>query len=834
MWLDSQKGIANVDFFNRLFDTSDFPARWQCGRWSSGHGWLHILSDLGIWSAYVAIPLVLCFFLLQRSDLPFRKIFLLFGAFILACGTTHLMEAIIFWWPIYRVAGIIKLFTAIISWSTVCALIPIVPKVLAMRSPEDLEREIAARNEAEASLHRINFELEQRVDERTKELKHAVAALMQEQELLRTTLGSIGDGVIVTDAEGNINFLNMKAESLTEWKTAEVQGRPLQDVFRVFNEATQEPAENPVLRALQDGHVVELTKDSMLIGKNGTERAIDDSAGPIRDEHGQVVGCVLVFRDVSERRLLEKHKSQQLATAGLLASIVEYSEDAIIRTTLDGTIESWNLSAERLFGYATSEAIGRNISIIIPIDRADEEQQIVTQLQADEHVSHFDTVRLRQNGSRIDVALTVSAIRDANNQIVGISKTARDITGKKEAEDRIYSLMHELKEADRRKDEFLATLAHELRNPLAPIRNSLEVMKRVDGNSETMGLAQSTMERQLVQMVRLVDDLLDISRITRNKVELRIQRVELSSIIYHAIEMCQPLIDSSGHEVIVSLPEEPIYLNVDAVRIAQVVSNLLNNACKFSNRNGRIELTVQKQQDMVLVSVKDNGIGIPSEMLTKVFEMFTQLNSSLERVHGGLGIGLTLVHTLVEMHGGRVTAHSDGPEQGSEFVVFLPASKESPMPDLAPDKSGSTDNVKSRRILIVDDNKDSANSLAIFLNLAGNATTTAYDGEEAVEKANVYRPDMILLDLGLPKRNGYDACRLIRQQPWGRKILLIALTGWGQEEDRRKSHEAGFDGHLVKPVNFDALVKLMNDADNPDKTEERLSLKRHVDPRDAL
>ena len=801
-----------MDFFTRLFDTSDFPARWHCGRWSSGHGWLHILSDIGVWSAYVAIPLVLGFFLLRRNDLPFRKIFLLFGAFILACGTTHLMEAIIFWWPAYRLAGVIKLFTAIVSWATVVALVPIVPKVLAMRSPEELEREIAARKDAEFSLQRVNSELEQRVHERTKELNQAVAALIKERELLRTTLASIGDGVIVTDAEGHINFLNSVAESLTEWKTSEAQGLPLSTVFEIVNEVTREPAENPALRALREGIVVGLANHTVLIGKNGTERAIDDSAGPIRDEPGEVVGCVLVFRDVSERRELELEKSQQLATAALLASIVEHSEDAIIRTSLDGTIESWNFSAQRLFGYGSLEAIGRNIAIIIPPDRSDEEKRIVEQLHVENHVSHYDTVRLRQDGSLIDVALTVSAIRDENSQIVGVSKTARDITGKKEAEDRIYGLMTELKEADRRKDEFLATLAHELRNPLAPIRNSLEVMKRANGSNEIIDLAQATMGRQLAQMVRLVDDLLDISRITRNKVELRIQPVELISTIHHALEMCQPLIDSGEHEVILNLPHEPINLHADAVRIAQIVSNLLNNACKFSGRNGRIELTVQRKQGEVLVSVKDNGIGIPPESLTKVFEMFTQLNSSMERVHGGLGIGLTLVQTLVEMHGGNVAAYSDGPGKGSEFVVRLPVFVESASPDLPLSRTESINGLTSRRILIVDDNRDSATSLAVLLSLAGHDTTTAHDGEEAVEKADAYRPDVILLDLGLPKRNGYDACRLIRQQVWGTNILLIALTGWGQEEDRRKSHEAGFDGHLVKPVSFDALISLMENS----------------------
>ena len=484
-----------MDFLTHLFDTSDFPARWTCGRWTAGHGWLHILSDIGVWSAYVAIPLVLGFFILRRKDLPFRKIFLLFGAFILACGTTHLMEAIIFWWPAYRLAGVIKLITAVVSWATVIALVPIVPRVLAMRSPEELEREIAARKLAEESLHQANADLEERVKERTTELTQAVAALRDERELLHITLTSIGDGVIVTDAAGRVTFLNSMAETLTEWTITEAKGAALGTVFHIVNEETRLPVENPAMRALQEGVVVGLANHTLLIGKNATEHGIDDSAAPIRDGQGQVVGSVLVFRDITERRMIEQQKADRLANTGLLASIVEFSEDAIIRKSLEGTIQSWNHAAQRLFGYAAAEAVGRNISLIVPADRSDEDRQIITRLLAGEHVNHFDTVRLRKDGSSIDVALTISPIKDENGQIIGISKTARDITEEKAAEKRIYGLMTELKDADRRKDEFLATLAHELRNPLAPIRNSLEVMKRANGSGEVIEQSRAMMER---------------------------------------------------------------------------------------------------------------------------------------------------------------------------------------------------------------------------------------------------------------------------------------------------------------------------------------------------
>jgi PAS domain S-box-containing protein len=798
-----------VNFLTRLFDTSDFPARWHCGRWTSGHGWLHILSDLGVWSAYLAIPLVLGYFIVRKKDLPFRKMFLLFGAFILACGTTHLMEAIIFWWPAYRLAGVIKLFTAIVSWATVFALVPIVPKVLAMRSPEELEREIAARKQAEEALQKVNAELEQRVQDRTQELTQAVTALRDERELLRITLASIGDGVIVTDASSRVTFLNAVAESLTEWTTAEAKGEPLDKVFNIVNEDSKQPVENPAVRALQEGIVVGLANHTILIGKNATERGIDDSAAPIRNNQGHVVGCVLVFRDITERRLVEQQKMERLATASLLASIVEYSEDAMIRMSLEGTIQSWNHAAHRLFGHEAEQAIGRNISLIVPEDRIGEEQQIIARIKSGEQVSHFDTVRKRSDGLPVEVALTISPIRDEANEIVGISKTARDVTEKKEAEHRIYGLMTELKDADRRKDEFLATLAHELRNPLAPIRNSLEVMKRAEGNTELNTQALAMMERQMGQMVRLVDDLLDISRITRNMVQLRKDRLELASVIQHAVEMCRPQFQNAEHEITVNLPQEPIYLYADSVRLAQVMSNLLNNACKFSERKGHIWLTVERQGSNVAVSVKDNGIGIPGDMLTRVFDMFTQIDSSLERSQGGLGIGLTLVKRLVEMHDGTVTAFSKGKGSGSEFVVLLPILIESTRPSQSPIPTRSNVPTMARRILVVDDNRDSATSLATLLKLMGNDTQTAYDGKEAVEMAAKYKPDVILLDIGLPKMNGYAACQAIREQPWAKTIVIVALTGWGQEEDRRKSKDAGFDGHMVKPVDHAALMNLL-------------------------
>jgi two-component system CheB/CheR fusion protein len=367
-----------------------------------------------------------------------------------------------------------------------------------------------------------------------------------------------------------------------------------------------------------------------------------------------------------------------------------------------------------------------------------------------------------------------------------------------------------LRDADRRKDEFLATLAHELRNPLAPIRNGLHVMRLSGNESDTIAEARTMMERQVDQMVRLVDDLLDVSRITRNKLELRMLRIELSVVVQSAIETSRPLIEQGRHSLSVALPSEPVYLEGDAVRLAQVFSNLLNNSAKYTEPGGNISLTAELRPGEVWVRIKDNGLGIPADALPRIFEMFSQVDRNLERAQGGLGIGLTLVRSLVEMHGGAVAAHSDGPGQGSEFIVRLPmVEQEQADPESQVPGADSAEATQRRRILVVDDNRDSAISLGMMLKIMGNEIRTAHDGLAAIDAAAKFLPDIILLDIGLPKLNGYEACRLIREQPWSQGMMIVALTGWGQDEDRRRSAEAGFNHHLVKPVDIGVLQTLL-------------------------
>ena len=737
-------------------------------------------------------------------------------------------------------------------------------------------------------------------------------------ELLRSTLAGAGDGVVTTDLSGRVMSLNPAAETLLGWSEREAHGQLLSDVLHVVDEETQTPIENPATQVLHRGKTVGLSPNrSVLIGRDGTERPIDDSAAPLRDEQGNVVGSVVMFRDVSERRTVEitlERNQRELTdffnnasvalhwigpdgtilranraelemlgyaqeeyvgrhiskfhvdrdaiddllarlfqgdpivryparmrckdgsikkvlidsnsfwekgrlvhgccfmfdvteqkrgeeTRSLLAAIVAASDDAIISKTLDGIVLSWNEGAQRLFGYSPAEIVGRSIDLIIPPELREEERQILRRISQGERVEHFETVRLTKDGRRIDVSLTVSPVRDDTGRVIGASKVARDISERKRVDET-------LREADRRKDEFLATLAHELRNPLAPIRHSLEILVRSEGDPRLFRHATDILGRQLSHMIRLVDDLLDVSRITRDKLQLQKTRVDLASIINHAVESTRPLAERDQQTIEVALPSEPIYLDADPMRLAQVFSNLFNNACQYTEPGGRIWLTAERQNGEVVLMVRDSGIGMPADQLDGIFEMFTQVEEDNERPRRGLGIGLTLVRRLVQLHGGTVTARSEGRGLGSEFEVRLPVleSKEAPFepePLPAPDTG-------ARRMLVVDDNRDSAESIATLLQLSGHRTYMAHDGLAAVEAAERYRPDVILLDVGLPKISGIDACRRIRSHAWGKGMVVVALTGWGQEHDRRNTREAGFDAHLVKPVDYGDLLQLLS------------------------
>ncbi|HEX4051282.1 MAG TPA: PAS domain S-box protein [Steroidobacteraceae bacterium] len=653
------------------------------------------------------------------------------------------------------------------------------------------------RQEALASFVALNERLNA-LNAQTSRRDMSEQALRRERETLRVTLSSIGDAVVVTDSTGRITFMNPIAEALTGWSLQEATGRALREVFRIHNEQSGAEVDDPVARVIETGAVIGLANHTVLRRRDGSELPIDDSAAPIRLGEAPLTGVVLIFRDITQRRAAERTRNR-------LAAIIESTEDAVASKTLEGIITSWNRGAERLFGYSADEIIGQPIFTVVPPQLYEQEREILARLRAGQRIEHFDTQRLRKDGTPVDISLTVSPIRDSSGAIVGASKIARDITQRKRMET-------DLLEADRRKDEFLATLAHELRNPLAPIRTSSDVLSHL----ALVGPARSACEiiqRQVAFMTRLVDELLDVARINSGRIEMQREPLDLRSVMVAAVEACRPDIDAAHHQLDLHLPQEPVIVLGDRVRLAQIFANVLGNAAKYTPSAGCIAVSLQREQGDALVRIRDNGIGIDPHKLNYVFELFSQLERSYERTGGGLGIGLALARRLVMLHEGQIHAHSAGVGKGSEFTIRLPL--EQVGVPLAEERAAAVATGPSRRVLIADDNEDAAASLAMLIESMGHRTRVVYDGAEAVRVVESFRPELAILDIGMPKLNGYEVAQRLKQAPWMGGTLLVALTGWGQQSDRQRAFKAGFHDHLVKPASIEALEALFGRLASP-------------------
>ena len=518
---------------------------------------------------------------------------------------------------------------------------------------------------------------------------------------------------------------------------------------------------------------------------------------------GDISADVLVRSDI----LVSREQMRRSETR--YRRLYEAAKDGIlILDAGSARITDANPFIAELLGYAQANLVGKELWQIGFFKDIDENKAAMRTLQETHYIRYEDLPLKTTDGRLIDVEFVSNVYTEGAQQVIQCN--VRDITERKRLEDRARRYADELQESDRHKNEFLAMLGHELRNPLAPIRNALHIMRLTAGDSPAVQSVAQMMERQVAQMVRLVDDLLDVSRVSRGTIELRKETVDLASIINNAVEASRPMCESMGHRLAVTLPPQPVWLDADPSRLVQVVGNLLNNACKFTERGGRIGLSVAQEDGQAVIRVRDSGVGIGADQLPQVFDLFMQVDRSLGRSVSGLGLGLTLVKSLVEIHGGTVQAHSAGLGQGSEFVVRLPmlatVTKAPPKP-VAAEPAGQ----RAQRVLVVDDNQDAAQSLATLLQLSGFETTTVYDGLDAVAAAHEFRPDVALLDIGLPSLNGFEVAAKLRQQPGGAAMVLVALTGWGQEQDRRKSSEAGFDHHMVKPVDIDDLMKLLAD-----------------------
>lgn len=497
------------------------------------------------------------------------------------------------------------------------------------------------------------------------------------------------------------------------------------------------------------------------------------------------------------------------ALPGFLASIVESSGDAIVGETLDGTVTSWNRAAERIFGYTEAEMIGRPISVLAVPGQDEDMARILETVARGERVDHYDTIRRAKDGHIVHVSLCVSPIRDEKGQIVGASKIARDVSDRKRIEKEKEALLRQIREQVKHRDGFLEMLAHELRNPLAPLRNAVQLLEIQGNDATSVSMIRGMMERQILHMSRLIDDLLDVARITQGTLRLKEERIDLCQLAREGAEDHQALFHKAGVTLVTRLQETPVWVHGDRTRLTQILDNLLENACKFMDRGGKAEIEVSADLDrqQAVLRVRDNGIGIEPELLPRLFELFTQADRSLDRSRGGLGIGLAVVKRLTELHRGKVSVHSKGAGKGAEFTVRLPLANEPSALSLELPPAPKIN--RSVRVLVVEDNRDSAESLRRLLTIHGYDVSLAYTGTEGVETAQRACPDVVICDIGLPGMDGYAVANAIRQNPGTASTRLIAVTGYGQESDRLRALASGFDSHLVKPADPRILLGML-------------------------
>jgi len=768
-------------------------------------------------------------------------------------------------------------------------------------------------------------------------------ALLEQKEWLRITLATTADAAITADASGRVTSLNSVAESLTGWRSDDAAGVLLVEVFKIVDATSRNPIEGPALRALREGVVVGLANHTLLIARDGTEWLVEDSAAPVRNPAGAIVGVVLIFRDITERRRREQAAKQALdfvkeIVTTLREPFLVLDEGLRVRTANDAYYRAFRVSGDetvgrslqelgdgqwgipallalltkqipeeidvhdfeverdfpeigfrnmllnarrfppegenstlillafkditdrkrseaavrgselryrRLFqtakdgilildadtgkiidanpfmsgllGYEHDEFLGEELWQIGLFKDKDESRAAYRELKEKAYI-RYDHLPLKTKGGQEVEVEFVSNIYSVEGNLVA-QCNIRDITDRSRLERKTHEQATALADLHRRKDEFLAMLSHELRNPLSPILNAVQLLRLQDDEGSLQKEARNVIERQVGHMARLVDDLLEISRITTGRVRLQQERLDARGIVERAIESARPLIARRRHELTVAQPTEPIWLHADSTRLEQVLVNLLNNAAKYTEEGGRIWLDVRQEGDEMVLSVTDSGDGIAAEVLPRVFDLFSQADRSLDRSQGGLGIGLALVQRLVEMHRGTVMAHSAGPGQGSEFVVRLPVllspeRKSKPIPAKPVDQAAP-----GSRILVVDDNEDSADMLAKLLERSGHEARTAYTGPEALDIAAGYMPDLVLLDIGLPEIDGYEVARRLRLIPGLEQIKIVAMTGYGQDTDIRLAQEAGFDSHQVKPINFARVLELLATMLSPPDTK---------------
>jgi two-component system CheB/CheR fusion protein len=641
---------------------------------------------------------------------------------------------------------------------------------------------LAARQRAEQEMRTAKEALEHK----TQELSRALATM-------QATLESTWDGTLAVDERGTVTAFNQTYVRMWGLPATIMESRDHRTIAAFVAPQLRDP---PAFVERVEAIYVTSPEESSDVLEFADGRVFERYSR-IQTIDGRNVGRVWTFRDVTERRRAEQ------ATA-LLGAIVDSSDDAIVSKDLNGIITSWNKGAERLFGYTPSEVIGRSITTLIPADRLDEETHILERLKAGARVDHFETIRVRKDGSHLDVSLMISPVKNADGRIVGASKIARDITERKRAEEALRQAKQAAEAASHAKDEFLAMLGHELRNPLGAIHGAISVLDLKGKADDETAQLREIIQRQAAHLARVLDDLLDVTRLATGKIELQRRPVDLQTVAEGALRSLAEGGKAAQHAI--SFTGQSLWVDGDPARLEQVIFNLLDNAVKYTPSGGRITITMAAEGDSAVFGIADTGVGMTEEVRSRAFEPFAQARETLDRARGGLGLGLTLVKRLIELHGGTVAAHSRGLGHGTEVLVQLPLTEARGEPEtVSPSEAG----VGPRRVLIVDDNHDMRTTLRMLLQVGGHQVDEAVDGVEALAMLLRLRPDVAFIDLGLPGRDGYELAHAVRSAPGGESLHLVALTGYGQPQDRRRAFEVGFNAYLVKPVYQDDLARVL-------------------------
>jgi PAS domain S-box-containing protein len=637
--------------------------------------------------------------------------------------------------------------------------------------------------------------------------------------------------VFTLDVAGHITSWNTGAENIKGYKAEEIIGKHFSRFYPPDAIARNWPGEELKIAAGQG----RFEEEGWRIRKDGTRFWADVVITALRSPEGKLTGFLKITRDLTERRRHEETLRESEERFRLLVNSVK--EYAIFMLDADGCVASWNLGAERIIGYTAAEIIGRSVSCLYPVEAAERgtpQRDLETVIA--QGGMEINGRRVRKDGTRFWANVVLCSVHDLEGNLRGFAQVTRDLTERKQ--------FAELEESQQRTHEFLAMLSHELRNPLAPLKTSVDVMRLRELSDPVLIRARDVIDRQVQHLTHIIDELLDVSRITSGRIRLTSEMLDLEEIVLRAVEAARPLLDSKGHTLEIQTPGSHLWVRGDLTRLTQVFINLLNNAAKYTPNRGHIAVEIRAEDSRAAVHIRDNGVGIAPELLPRMFDLFTQGDRPLDRTDGGLGVGLALVHRIVSLHGGVVKAFSEGTGRGSELVVRLPrvddeqavpaqegathashgrparlppridgeqavpAQEESSM-SVASDSKPTEPQQRRRRLMVIDDNKDAAESMSMLFELWGHEVICAYDGRAALETAAKYRPDAVFLDIGLPGMDGYEIAERLRELPESTRTVLVAITGYGQDEDRRRSREAGIDHHLVKPVSPDTLHKLL-------------------------